>query len=57
MEKQEELFGEDFQEHTEVISQEEAKTSKLPQHYEVMIDDNHVEYLAQQEELKKNQAQ
>ncbi|MBO5063251.1 MAG: hypothetical protein J6C08_01915 [Campylobacter sp.] len=57
MEKQEqgvELFSEDF---TETISQEEAKSSKLPQHYEVMIDDNYVEYLAQQEELKKNQAQ
>lgn len=57
MEKQEqgvELFSEDF---TETISQKEAKSSKLPQHYEVMIDDNYVEYLAQQEELKKNQAQ
>ena len=57
MEKQEqgvELFSEDF---TETISQEEAKSSKLPQHYEVMIEDNYVEYLAQQEELKKNQAQ
>ena len=39
------------------MEKQEAKTSKLPQHYDVMIDDNYVEYLAQQEELKKNQAQ
>lgn len=52
-----ELFGEDLQEHTATISPDEAKSLNLSQQHEVMVDDNYIEYIAQQSELDKDQTE